>query len=149
MDKISGILPTSSRITTVDLKEAGAARPGAPNFGRPYGESNIERNSIVRSAHRALKRHRELMDMRSKDEVQANIAQKMSDQFFKSKHQLAQEKSLVQDLMAEELARTPLPPTVNYARTLPAQGESAELSSFNPEEDLNQPEVGRYLDVMG
>jgi hypothetical protein len=39
VEKISGILPASRRITTVDLRGSGSVRAGTPNFGRPQGVS--------------------------------------------------------------------------------------------------------------
>lgn len=42
MDKISGILPSSHRIQSVDMKNAPALRPGAPSFGQPMGMTAVE-----------------------------------------------------------------------------------------------------------
>ena len=39
MEKISGILPASPRITAVDLKSSGTARSGMPSYGRPQLEA--------------------------------------------------------------------------------------------------------------
>lgn len=41
MEKISGILPASSRISTVDLQSSGSVRPGAPSYGRPVGSTSL------------------------------------------------------------------------------------------------------------
>ncbi|MCB0422922.1 MAG: hypothetical protein KDD61_18115 [Bdellovibrionales bacterium] len=41
MRKISGIIPSSPRVTTVDLANSGASRPGMPTFGRVQGTSSL------------------------------------------------------------------------------------------------------------
>lgn len=47
MEKISGILPATSRVSTVDLESSGSVRPGAPNYGRPVGTSTLGQQSAV------------------------------------------------------------------------------------------------------
>ena len=42
MDKISGILPTSARISSVDLADSVAIRPGMPTFGARQGVSALK-----------------------------------------------------------------------------------------------------------
>ena len=154
MQKISGILPSSARITTVDLKEAGTARPGSPSWGRPSGESNLKANSIVRSAHRALNRHNELMDVRSKDHMQAEIARRMSENFFKTKAQMAAEKALVDSIRMEQALELNRAPVVD----IPAEGSiDSEFSDvapvaapqFDPSNEEHEiPIIGGNLDVV-
>lgn len=90
MDKISSILPSSARVSSVDLREAAPVRPGAPGFGRPEGASSLRDGEIARSASRTAAttaqkgddaRHAQ-MDWRAKEERGAAIARSMSDQFF-------------------------------------------------------------------
>ncbi|MCB0389738.1 MAG: hypothetical protein KDD58_00535 [Bdellovibrionales bacterium] len=149
MQKISGILPSSSRLTSVDVKDAGAVRPGAPTFGRPVGESNLFKNSVVRSAHQAIQKHNELWSERSEQHDKAQVIQDMADSFFKSKNQMAHEKQLVSDFMTSRQPKD-LPPTVSIPKisldepSVMKQKSSLEMS----EEELNAPETGRYLDVI-
>lgn len=85
MEKISGILPGSSRVTAVDLKEAGPVRPGTPSFGRPQGVSSLKevsRDSIFPTSQKAINSHNELNDWRSKDAKLAAVAAELSDRFF-------------------------------------------------------------------
>ena len=64
MEKISGIIPSTPRVTTVDLQSsASAARPGSPPFGRPMGTSALAENKAAR---------------------EAEIAKAMSEKFFNS-----------------------------------------------------------------
>jgi hypothetical protein len=41
MDKISGIIPASPRLKSVETAAAQPARPGAPEFGRPQGKNSL------------------------------------------------------------------------------------------------------------
>ena len=83
MQKISGILPSTPRIASVDMKEGQAARPGGPSFGRPLGSSNGPgREALATTAQIAGQRHEELMDRRSKDMRDAELVKHMSDDFF-------------------------------------------------------------------
>jgi hypothetical protein len=86
MEKISGILPASSRITSVDLRNSGVARSGTPSFGRPTGTSAPAEREIE-TARMAMERHGEIMELREpnrKDE-QLAIVDKIADDFFMRK----------------------------------------------------------------
>ncbi len=48
MNKISGILPTSARIESVDMKNERSLRPGAVSFGQPVRKAT-ERPSAVQN----------------------------------------------------------------------------------------------------
>ena len=150
MQKISGILPSSSRVTTVDVsKEAGSVRPGAPSFGRPVGESNLFKNSVVRSAHQAIQKHNELWDARSEQQDQAKIIQDMADSFFKTKNQIAHEKQLVKDFLTMNQP-VEAPPTVEIPNI--KLDEPSVMKQKSPgemtEEELAAPDIGRYIDVV-
>ncbi len=83
MDKISGILPSNSRITSVDQRETDkTVRRGAPNFiaelSGKVGSASIPMN---RGAEAIITKENlgqgQLKDLRG-----AEIAQKMSEDFF-------------------------------------------------------------------
>ncbi len=46
MTKISGILPSNSRITTIDIANERPLRPGAPSFGQPYAAVSNPRDQF-------------------------------------------------------------------------------------------------------
>lgn len=62
MEKISGILPATSRVSTVDLQSSGPVRPGAPTYGRPVGSASLSEN---KAAINHIKKD-SLEDMKSK-----------------------------------------------------------------------------------
>lgn len=88
MEKISGILPATARVTTVDLKSGGAARSGAPSFGREVGVSSIfERRMAKETAPVANQIHQEQLNIRNTViDPKAEIVQRMSDNFFMKKN---------------------------------------------------------------
>ncbi|OQW49031.1 MAG: hypothetical protein A4S09_12725 [Proteobacteria bacterium SG_bin7] len=83
MQKISGILPGSTRVTSVDLKSSRPVRPGVPSFGAPQGESNL-RDQVTRS--QLAMQDPNSIDVprwRSKEDANAEIAKNITDQFFR------------------------------------------------------------------
>lgn len=139
VQKISSILPSSPRLTTVDLNSGQAARPGSPSFGRRMGESNLSKNSIVRSAHSALRKGEEMQGANIKEREHSSIVTNMADNFFKKKEQIAQEEMLVNDIMLDQLANAHLE-ELNSANDL-SSGAGVES------ENLDVPEIGRYIDI--
>ena len=86
MEKISGILPANSRITSVDIKKGGTARSGTPNFGRDVGLSSPDRRALAKSiGGDAMSRHQELMDARHNSEKQVKIIERLNNDFFNKK----------------------------------------------------------------
>lgn len=85
MEKISGILPKSARVSSVDMKDAAPVRPGTPTFGRPEGVSSLREAAVGQTAARASKIHAERMDWKSKDLSQAAMARELSENFFRSR----------------------------------------------------------------
>lgn len=85
MQKISGIIPGSSRVTSVDLKSSRPVRPGVPSFGAPQGESNL-RDQVTRS--QLTMQDPNSIDVprwRSKEDANAEIARNLTDQFFRKR----------------------------------------------------------------
>lgn len=82
MEKISGILPSSSRVSSVDMKDAAPIRPGTPSFGRPEGVSSLRDAKIGETAARAAKINQDRLDWKSKDLNQAALAREISESFF-------------------------------------------------------------------
>lgn len=85
MDKISSILPSSARITAVDMKEGGAVRPGVPAFGRAEGVSGRSgelRSRLGETASNAAEIQQKQLNWRDKDLAQAAVASQVSRAFF-------------------------------------------------------------------
>lgn len=84
MDKISSILPSNSRLTTVDMKNSGVQRSGMPSFGREVAVTGTEQRRMAQeAASQAQGLHKEQMDIRAKD-PRAEIVTKMANNFFMS-----------------------------------------------------------------
>jgi hypothetical protein len=84
VQKISGILPSTPRIASVDMNESSAMRPGGPSFGRPVGVSELSSRGDVKisTAQIAGQRHDELLGLRSKELRDADSVKRLSDGFF-------------------------------------------------------------------
>ena len=84
MDKISGILPATARITAVDLRNSGTARSGTPGFGRAVGVSTVAaRQEALETAEKANLVHKEQINLRNfESDPKSQIVQKMADNFF-------------------------------------------------------------------
>jgi hypothetical protein len=83
MEKISGIVKASPRLTSVDLKEAAPVRPGVPSFGRPEGISTLSQApAFGATAPRSAGIQADQLDWRGKDAANAAIAAEMSNRFF-------------------------------------------------------------------
>jgi hypothetical protein len=84
MEKISSILPSSSRVASVDMKEAAPVRPGVPAFGRPEGVSTPAKQASKDAANEAAKAASSAghVDWRTKDIQQAALAQEVTNNFF-------------------------------------------------------------------
>ena len=133
MEKISGILPASARITSVDMKNSGVARSGSPSFGRPQGVSTgaaIQANISKLGAER----HTEMMALRHPNQAgpkdpNVDIVEQIAKDFF-----LKPSVPTTNDDAIE---------SVSYD-----YGPSADLDpSTNSREDMDRPEIGGYLDV--
>lgn len=131
-------------------KEAGTVRPGAPSFGRAMGESNLQKNSIIRSAHQAIQKHNELWDKRTKDQDQVESIQKIADSFFKNKDQISKEKDLVNNIMFDQAQEVDIPPSVEIPEISLSEFKNASEKPRTEmtEQELELPDVGRYIDVM-
>ena len=81
MEKISSIIPGSSRVTSVDMKESSPVRAGTPSFGRAEAQVGRERET-KETTKAATEAQAEMHDWRSKDAKHAAIAKDMADKFF-------------------------------------------------------------------
>ena len=83
MDKISGIVKASPRLTSVDLRDAAPVRPGTPSFGRPEAVSSLkEPLSFGVATPKSVSIQNEALDWRAKDSQKAAIATELSEKFF-------------------------------------------------------------------
>lgn len=84
MDKLSSIIPSTSRVTSVNLDEAPPARPGAPTFGRKEGVSTVrDRVSLQNSLREASA---DTMYGRNPQEAaKAKIVDNITQKFFNTR----------------------------------------------------------------
>ncbi len=82
MQKISGIIPSSPRVASVDLKEAAPVRPGTPGFGRPEGVSSLKERANAAASASAFKARFPGDEPQSKESEQAESVAQISERFF-------------------------------------------------------------------
>lgn len=82
MEKISGIIPSSARVTSVDMKESPPVRSGTPTFGRAESVPSARKAKIGETASVAAGMNKERLDWKSKDMQNAAVARDLSDRFF-------------------------------------------------------------------
>jgi hypothetical protein len=88
MEKISGILKTSQRVTSVDMKDAPPIRPGTPAFGRPEGTSALkDRKTAADAAEAAQAAHQTMMHWRTREGQNAKAVNDIADRFFSANRQ--------------------------------------------------------------
>lgn len=86
MEKISHIVRGNARVSSVDLKSGQAARPGAPTFGRPVGESPTPSHREETTAARAAAIHQEMAEQKKQASAdKEKIVAQMADSFFMSR----------------------------------------------------------------
>lgn len=149
MEKISGIIPSSARVASVDLKESGPVRPGTPGFGRPEGASALRDAKIGQTASRAAKLSQEQLDWRSKDMQNAATVRELSDRFFNGNKKSAVD-DVIEGITEKEMNAAPLAP----ARTSVPAGfnmPNVSLPMETATEETSQPEGlhprGSFVDV--
>ena len=155
MNKISGILPSTARVTAVDMKSAQPIRPGQPDFGRPVGRSGEAAKITPKVAGRnPLATHRDVMSIRNKEERHKAIVEEMSNSFFMKNRQSAPAQVVDSDFRATSFQQDVFAPEEGR---VPAYQESATPVSLEPmmassdmtsEEALDLPSVGAQLDVV-
>lgn len=146
MEKISGIVKASPRLTSVDLSDAPPVRPGTPGFGRPQGVSSLaERNqesSIGRAAERGARIQSEMMDWRSKDSQRAAIAAELSDKFF------IKNKSRSEQAMGREELSETVPVTSYEVASKPAGFKTGDLRASGQIRDFDEMAESDELTVL-
>ncbi|MBK8201857.1 MAG: hypothetical protein IPK68_05915 [Bdellovibrionales bacterium] len=140
MQKISGILPSTPRIASVDMNESSALRPGGPSFGRPVGVSELSSREDVKisTAQIAGQRHDELLGLRSKDLRDAESVKRLSDSFFMKRVQPEIEDGQ-RDSKIDDQAELPADQVSSVPRLFrdPESGEMVDRAVLPPGSYLN------------
>lgn len=147
MEKLSSILPTSSRVSSVDLDEAPPARPGAPTFGRKEGISTVhDRVSLQEGLKNASAET--LYGRNPKDAAHAKLVADLSRKFFNTRLTDKQKDPVMTEKINQEMnsaannSSVPLTSSIGdrrqeavnqYEQTMAASAEPAVDSRFSIE----------------
>lgn len=85
MDKISSILPSSSRVKSVDLSEAPPVRPGAPANGRAEGRNSIRDRFTLSEQAKDLALKDTLTYKNPKESMRAKMVEQLGNKFFETR----------------------------------------------------------------
>ena len=81
MEKISRIVPGSSRVTAVDMKNEKPVRASAPSYGQPVSDS-VSRGPVKHAVDGAGRAFNEVYGADAKVNREAEIARRLTDDFF-------------------------------------------------------------------
>ncbi|MGZ3721311.1 MAG: hypothetical protein ACXVA9_00190 [Bdellovibrionales bacterium] len=143
MEKISNIVRGNSRVASVDLKSAGAVRPGALTFGRPVGESPQVMDRGETTASKVTNLQNEMNEAK-KQRSDDRVATQMADSFFMTRIRRPD----------DEIAAPAVPKTKLSAK---ASVETEAIDEISGEEqsgvEIAQPSGfvprGSYVNVRG
>lgn len=82
MEKLSSILPSSSRITSVDIDESPPARPGSPSFGRKMGVNSVRDRVSLSPQAKEMAASQTLLGKNPKEISQAKAIGELNRRFF-------------------------------------------------------------------
>jgi hypothetical protein len=141
MDKISGIVPGTARVTSVDMKDAAPIRPGTPGFGRPQGISTLkDQKNLAEVLQRSRQAHDELMASRHRDDGKAALAKDISDKFFMKNNR---EASPVVDI--EPIKNLPMPSYTVDSERYTTENDLVKTPGPAPVEGVLYPK-GSFID---
>lgn len=166
MRKISGIIPSSPRVTTVDLANSGAARPGMPTFGRVPGTSALKNNNkaYMTSFTNEVNGHPHLGRRGQLDPTQerAQIVADVSNGFFMKKANVY--KQQMEEVMNPTIpkigAEVSSPVAINSSSPIEisadvqlqqdprlSQSDIGESGIEAADQEMDTAVIGHYLDV--
>lgn len=102
MEKLSSILPTSSRVASVDLDEAPPARPGAPTFGRKEGISTVRDRVTLQEGIKNASAET-LYGRNPKDAAHAKMVEDLSRKFFNTRLSDKQKDPVLSEKINQEM----------------------------------------------
>ncbi len=144
MEKISGIIPSNSRVKTVDMSEAHPVRPGTPAFGRPIGVSHLSRNVTRSSIDTQLLN--ESLSTRQRSELErARIVEDVSSGFFMHKKP---EVSVSEPAVTFAVSEPAIEQNQRYNEyEVEPNGNEFDTQSAEPEGGNEYLAPGSYIDV--
>jgi hypothetical protein len=87
MEKLSSILPSKARITSVDTEGQAPARPGAPVMGRPKGNISIRDRANISAQAKEMAAKETLLGRSGKEASRAKAVDEINRKFFETRLQ--------------------------------------------------------------
>lgn len=135
MEKMSGILPASPRVTSVDLKDSPPARPGAPSHGKKAGRNTVADRISLSPRAKEMAAEQTLLGKKAEEASRIKAVNEINRKFFETRLQPAEKSGTVSEtamdsyIKAEEPA--PLSEAISkYEASVPSE---PTLSTFSVE----------------
>lgn len=108
MEKLSSILPSTARVTSVDLDEAPPTRPGAPAFGRRQGRNTISDRITLSKKAKEMAAKETMLGRDPKEISRAKMVDEVNRKFFETRLKPPVEKEVPHsEDVTNELAEAP------------------------------------------
>lgn len=107
MEKLSSILPSSSRVASVDLDEAPPARPGAPAFGRKVGRNTVSDRVTLSKQAKEMAAQDTLMGKNPKEVARSKMVDEVNKKFFETRLKPIEKESPRTEEIAEQVFEAP------------------------------------------
>jgi hypothetical protein len=125
LEKLSSILPTSPRVSSVDMDEAPPARPGSPSMGRKEGRNSVNDRVTLSARAKELAAQDTMMGRKPKEEARAKIVSDMTANFFNTRLQKKEKANseVIADNVGEAIDLAPVseePMTLNEPMEKPS-----------------------------
>jgi hypothetical protein len=135
MEKVSSILPSKARITSVDTEGAQPARPGAPAFGRPKGTVSIGDRATISARAKEMAAKETLLGRSGKEASRAKAVDEINRRFFETRLQKPEPIAVpISEQIADNLEEAE--ETISYKEPM-----------VSPYEESNQPQTQPRLSV--
>lgn len=108
MEKLSSILPSSPRVTSVDLDEAPPARPGAPAFGRKQGRNTISDRITLSKQAKEMAAQDTMMVKNPKEAARAKMVEEINRNFFNTRVKPVEAEVPKAEVVTEALVTAPM-----------------------------------------
>lgn len=135
MEKMSGILPSSPRVTSVDLKDSPPARPGAPIHGKKAGRNTVADRVTLSPRAKEMAAEGTLLGKKAQEASRVKAVNEINRKFFETRLDPIERSAPSSEVVAESAVRaeetSPLNEIISkYETAVPAD---TALPSFKVE----------------
>lgn len=126
MEKMSGILPSSPRVTSVDLKDSPPARPGAPGLGKKTGRNTVADRVTLSPRAKEMASEETLLGKKAQEVSRVKAVNEINRKFFETRLKPVGTSESISEKVTDSIASNeetaPLSEAIGkYESTVPAE----------------------------